>query len=178
MKIGAATHGDRRLGVVAIAVAIGALFAPLEALGVGVVAVGLLASRNLKDFEWREPLWVVGSVGLVLVAVASGLPELAASGLERGEVTFVWVQAVPLAGAAALLGALIGAPAAVLFAAALVDRALDLRMEGAALACAIGTAVGPLGPLVVAGALRKGILRWLVQIALGLLWIWAWTRWA
>ena len=30
--------------------------------------------------------------------------------------------------------------------------------------------------LVVAGALRKGIGRWLVQVAIGMAWVWAWTR--
>jgi hypothetical protein len=71
---------------------------------------------------------------------------------------------------------LIGAPAVALFLAALVDRTLDLRMDGFATVCAIACAVGPLGTLVVARALRKGIVRWLLQVALGMAWVWLWMR--
>ena len=76
----------------------------------------------------------------------------------------------------AILSALVGAPASVLLVAAVLDRGLDVRMEAFAVACTVGAVVGPLGPLVVAGALRKGLLRWFLQVVLGLVWVWAWTE--
>jgi hypothetical protein len=166
--------GDRRLGWVTLGVFLVALEAPVWALGGGVLLAAALTFRNLPHFEWREPLWVFGSVGLVLVAVSSGLVELAATGLEAGSTNLDWFAIPPLFAAAAVLAALIGAPGVVLFVAALIDRALDLRMEGFATACAVACAVGPLGPLVVAGALRKGFGRWLVQVLIGMAWVWAW----
>jgi hypothetical protein len=168
--------GDRRLGWVTVLVFLGAFVAPLWALGTGVILAAALTFRNLLHFEWREPLWVLGSMGLVLVAVSSGLVELAAIGLEDGSENLDWFGVLPLFVAVVAFGALIGAPALALFLAALVDRALDLRMEGFATVCAIACAVGPLGSLVVARALRKGIVRWILQVVLGMAWVWVWTR--
>jgi hypothetical protein len=168
--------GDRRLGWVTVAVFVGAFVAPLWALGAGVILAAALTFRNLPHFEWREPLWVLGSTGLVLVAVSSGIVELAATGLEDGSVNLDWFGVLPLFAAVATLGAFIGAPALALFLAALVDRALDLRMDGFATVCAVACAVGPLGSLVVARALRKGLVRWILQVALGMAWVWVWTR--
>ncbi len=176
LKSDALKSGDRRLGWVTLGVFVLALVAPLWALLAGVILAAGLTFRNLPHFEWREPLWVLGGMGLVLVAVSSGLVELAAMGLEAGAVNLDWFGVVPLFAAVALFGALIGAPAVTLFVAALIDRALDLQLDGFATTCAVACAVGPLGTLVVAGALRKGIGRWLLQVAIGMAWVWAWTR--
>jgi hypothetical protein len=176
LKTDGLKSGDRRLGWVTVAVFLAAFVAPLWALGGGVVLAAALTYRNLPHFEWREPLWVLGGMGLVLVAVSSGLVELAAIGLEEGSTSLDWFGVLPLFAGTAVLGALIGAPAVALFVAALIDRSLDLRMESFATVCAVACAVGPLGTLVVARALRKGIVRWILQVLLGMAWVWLWVR--
>ncbi len=57
-----------------------------------------------------------------------------------------------------------------LLTSAVLDRALDLTVDGVPTALAAGLAVGGLAPLVIVGAVREGLLRWAAQVFLALLW--------
>ena len=69
-----------------------------------------------------------------------------------------------------LLGALLNGAGGGLVAVSFFDRALSLRIPHAALYVTVGLAVGGLGPLVLAGAVREGLRGWLLQVGLGLAW--------
>jgi hypothetical protein len=53
----------------------------------------------------------------------------------------------------------------------LLDRAMSLNIDGARLALTAGLAVGGLGPLVVAGALRAGWKRWFLQVVVTVIYV-------
>jgi hypothetical protein len=174
-------------GVTAVVALIGA-FAPTllgPALGVGVLALAGLALARRGAAQTLDgealgrllgpTLWTLGSVVLALVATAAGLPLVAAEGLAQ-VMDQVGPVLMPLGVAvAASLSALIDGPAAGLLLAAFVDRAAFYRGDGLALVAMLGAAVGGLGPLVVAGALRAGLLRWLAQVGLAVAWAWVLT---
>ena len=73
---------------------------------------------------------------------------------------------IVLAGGAALLSAVCGEQAATLVTEGLLVRSQGLQLTNLHTAMAAGLAVGGLGPLVVAGALKHGLLRWVAQVAL------------
>lgn len=151
--------GSLLLAVLAISARGGALFSDRELLGV-----------LLSPF-----FWALGSTVAVLVATAGGVPHLGALGLEL-VVDRVGPWLLPgVAAASALLAALLDGSAAGLLLAALVDRAAFYRGDGLALAAMAGAASGGLGPLIIAGGLRAGWWRWLVQVAMAVGWAWVMT---
>ncbi len=58
-----------------------------------------------------------------------------------------------------------------------MDRALDLRVPGLAVALAVGIGVGGLGPLVIAGAVREGFRRWVLAVVLAAIYVQLIDRW-
>ncbi len=162
--------GSRAVTAVGLAVAVGAALLPgMAAAPLLVGAVVLLAlgwRRAAEPGTWREPLWVLGSVTLALIGAISGLWELLAGSLEWMANDWGAVPLGPLAGLAGLVALFVDGPLAGLGAAAALDRALDLRGPGVGFALAVGAAVGGMGPLVVAGAVKQGFRRWVLGVLL------------
>lgn len=174
---------------IAAVTALAATFVPgaaAPALLAGAVVLGVIAlrhngaalatNRELLGTAIGPPLWVLGGVLVVLVMTAGGAPQLAALGLEEiadqvGPLLLPGVAAI-----GALAAALFDGAAAGLLLAAIDDRALFYRDDGLALAAMTGAAAGGLGPLVIAGGLRAGWWRWLLQVSLAVLWVWVLTR--
>lgn len=146
----------------------------LAALTVGCLGAAALHARvRTRVAVSLGPLaWAIGSVALVLIATAGGVPEFAAAAMEQAEVYWGSVPLPVVTGMAGLLGMMLDAPAAALLGTAAVDRTLDLLApEGLALAIAAGVGAGGLGPLVAAGGLRKGLPRWIVGVLLAVVWV-------
>ncbi|MEL6349021.1 MAG: hypothetical protein AAFV53_38305 [Myxococcota bacterium] len=136
----------------------------------GCVGMAALAWPNRQAIDWQMPLRAAMIAAVVVLSATAGLPEMAALGLEEiAEPLGAWFKpALTLAGAlVAMLGDTAGAG---LFADAMLDRAMDLHVAGAAAALAAGITAGGLGPLLLARAFREGWLRWLIQIAIAVGW--------
>jgi len=172
-----ARQGSRAVTVVSVAVAAGAVVWPGSVpalLALGALAMGALALRRGARVEERRAellgsvmapaLWTFGSVVVVLVACAAGLSGVAAQGLEEVAVGLGVRLGPALGGLAALAAALVDGPAAGLFSTAVIDRGLELRGVDLGLSLGLGAAAGGLGPLVIAGGLRAGWWRWLLQV--------------
>lgn len=167
--------GDRRVTAVAAATALLALIpglAPWALLAGGAALGGIAWKKGQKEPPAGELAWVAASVVLVLGAVAGGLSELTASSLEWLDGLWGHLPAglmVALSGLAALL---VDGPAVALYGASVMDRALSFSDPLSTLrAVAVGAALGGLGPLVAAGAVRAGIGRLLGTLVVGsLLW--------
>ena len=166
--------GDLPRTLMLIAVAVLALvpgFA-LIAVGAGIVGLGVLGRAHLKEGDWGWVLWVAAAAMLGLIAIAGGVPELAATGLElAGEQLGEW-GAPGLALVGALLAALTDGTVAAVCAAGIYDSALSLNIPGAALGMAAGVAVGGLGPLIAAGAWRAGWKRWTLHVIVTVVYVW------
>ena len=70
-----------------------------------------------------------------------------------------------------LQAALVDGGAGGFIAHAVADRALDLQVEHAFLALSTGAALGGLGPLFIAGAVKEGLARYLGTLLIGWLYI-------
>ena len=139
-------------------------------LGVGCVMMAALAGAQIREIDLRPVGWIFGLCVLVLLATTAGLPELAALGLETIHETLGGLLLPAVAGIGALAAVLGEGASAALLGSAIFDRALDLSVEGVPAALVAGLAVGGLSPLIVAGALREGLLRWAVQVILAIAW--------
>lgn len=159
-------------GITALAALIAGPYAWMAVL-IGCVGMGALAlSGERETIDWQLPLRALFVCMLVVLSASVGLPELAALGLEEnGETVGRLLKPVlAVVGAlAAMLGDTFGAG---LFAEALLDRAHNFQIPGAAASLAAGVTVGGLGPLLIARAVRHGLLRWGIQIALAVAWAW------
>ncbi len=168
------TNGGMRRTLVVVAVALFAcvpgwtLWAVLAGIAGGLVMVrNRLASVDLRHIGWMGIACVLG-----LIAIAGGVPEMAASGLEiiGEQLGDLGAPALTLAGA--ILAALTDGTAASIFGLGVLDRAMSLQIPGAWLGMTAGLAVGGLGPLLAAGALRAGLLRWAAQVVVAVVYIW------
>ncbi len=138
----------------------------LPALGAGIVTMAVLGREQIRELRPAPLTWTLFTAALALCGVAAGLPEGLALGIEQAG-GFLGDLATPaVAAAAALISTLLGGSGSAVLLAATLDRALSLRGDELPLAMMAGCAMGGLGPLVVAGALREGWRRWLGQIAL------------
>lgn len=144
----------------------------LGAVGAGIVGLCVLGRDQLPEVEVGWVLWVAVAALLGLIAIAGGVPEMGATGLELiGEQMGEW-GAPGLALAGALLAALTDGTVAAVCAVGVYDSALSLNIPGAALGMAAGVAVGGFGPLIAAGAWRAGWKRWLVHVAVTVAYVW------
>jgi hypothetical protein len=170
--LGAGAGGVKRVVFIA-AVAIAAVFPDLTlpALGAGIVVFAWLSRARRGPIDLASMSWTLMAAVLVLIAIAGGTPEHAARGLELiGEDLGAWL--LPgMAVSAALLSALTDGVAGSLFGLAVLDRAMSLRIDGVGTALATGCAVGGIGPLVAAGALRAGWRRWLLTVAIAVVYV-------
>ena len=153
-------------GVIAVAVLGMARELALEGLAVGCgLMLYQLRSRALSA-DLRPLGWLVGSVLVVLVATAGGVFSLGGQGLEElWSITGERTRLI-LSGGAVVLSALCGEQAASLVTEGLLLRSPGLQIADLHTSMAAGLAVGGLGPLVVAGALKHGLLRWAAQVVL------------
>ncbi|MDG1481455.1 MAG: hypothetical protein P8R54_17805 [Myxococcota bacterium] len=155
--------------VVATAAIFAGDFLP-HVLAAGCLLMAGLAGGKLRVVDLRPVGWCFGLTVLVLLSTASGLPELAAWGLELvQEILGSW-RMPGLTAIGVLIAVLSEGISGALLTSAVLDRALDLTVEGVPTALAAGLAVGGLAPLVIVGAVREGLLRWAVQVFLALLW--------
>lgn len=167
-------------GVTPLALGYGGL--ELAALGLGLAAVGLVrggsnvptfARPNLREGARTLSLFV-WLAGLAWVSALSGVPDLAASGIESlppmipGHAT-VWIGAF-----AAVLGAIGYEPAVAMVAADVLDHASQLRGTWAADAIRVGLSVGAGLPILMLTRckLRVGLPLWLAQVCLALGYLW------
>jgi hypothetical protein len=154
-------------------VGIAALFPTftLPALVLGTVALAIVSKHRRGPIDLAAVAWSIVGLFLVLIAIAGGAPEHAARGIELvAEPLGAWFLPL-ITAAAAILSALTDGTAASLLCVSVMDRALSLRVEGTWAALAAGVAVGGLGPLIAAGALRQGSLRWLAQLVAAVVYV-------
>lgn len=171
-----APKGRWSVSAVGAATALGAvLLGPHAwiALLLGMVGLAALAGRaGLKEIDWQLPVKTALIGGLIISAAAGGIPELIAEGLEFAQ-RLTGAALKPLVAAvSALAAAALDSTGAALLADATLDRARSLTTSGVAASMAAGIAVGSVGPLLVAGALREGWKLWLAQIGIAVLWAW------
>lgn len=145
---------------------------------VGGAALLLALGRSEQRISvWSEVAWTLAGLVLALITAASGLWELAAESLEQ--IAGIW-GSIPMGLVALVSGLaamLIDGPATGICAAALAERAMDLRSPGFALALAIGSAVGGIGPLAVVRASRRGARRWLLGVVIAAIYAAVLARW-
>jgi hypothetical protein len=136
----------------------------MEGLAIGCGVLLYQLRGEVKKADLRPLAWLLGGALTVLVAVSGGVMALAGLGLVELQAMWGEQLLIPLAGAGALLSAFCGGESASLIAVAIMERSPGLQIEGMFTALVGGLAVGGLGPLVVAGALKEGLLRWAVQV--------------
>ena len=155
--------------LVALAAALSGVWLP-HVLAAGCVVMAVLAGERVRSVELKPVALVGGLVVLSMLATASGLTELAAWGIEYVQESLGVLLLPVLTAAGALVSLLADGTAGALLGAAIVDRALDLRVTGVPAALAAGLAVGGLTPLLMVGAVREGLPRWMLQVLLAVLW--------
>lgn len=144
----------------------------LWALLAGILLYAAIDREHLREVDLTHVVWIGVAAMLGLIAIAGGVPEMGASGLELiGEQLGEW-GAPGLALAGALLSALTDGTAAAVCGLGLLDRAMSLQIEGSTLGLAAGLAVGGFGPLIAAGAWRAGWKRWTLQVVATVVYIW------
>ncbi len=131
----------------------------------GTLPVWIWKSR--QNFPWRSLVYVAGVFACVNLAVASGLPEMAAWGLEEFPMDVHFVLPIALLVASALLSALIGSIPIAFFGVALFERLMDLPSIGLSTGpllavYGLGLVVGNIRPLIWAQAVRENLLHWFV----------------
>lgn len=168
-----AVDGDKRVTAIAIGAGLLALVPgmALPAVWGGALLLGGLALLKRRgagggSVDLNPLLWAVGAGVLVLVATAAGTPMVIALGIEEVQNAFMAWGPAAFLGAGAGVSALVGGHGASLLAQAVLERSPGLAVPGAVTALMVGLAVGGLGPLIAVGAVRKGLLRWLLQVAL------------
>ena len=162
----------RLVPLIAVAVVACIPGAALWALFCG-IAIGLYQARtNLQRIELGYVGWMVSAMCLGLIAIAGGAPEMAATGLELVGEQMGSLGAPALTLAGAVLAALTDGTAAAVCGLGVLDRAMSIQVDGATLGLTCGLAVGGLGPLIAAGALRAGWKRWLLQVVVAVVFVW------
>ena len=143
----------------------------------GILMLGVMAQRRAGQVDIGGSIWQISAVILAVVAVAGGAPEQAAVGLELILETLDWWASPLLVAAAALLTALTDATAMAIVCQSIVGRAMALDPVLIVTPMTMGVAVGGLGPLLVAGALRAGWRLWLAQVSVAIVWGCIWAVW-
>lgn len=180
--LGEPGQGSRAVSGLALGTALLAMVPglALPALCAGILGMGGLAFANrgtARGGGGAEIAWALGSVGLVLISVAAGLPEYIGFGLEQGSDYLGRLPLFALTLASGLVSAMVDSPATSLLTAATLDRCPSLVEPGLGLSLGLGAAVGGTGPLVAAGALFVGWRRWLVVLLLAAAWMAALSPW-
>jgi hypothetical protein len=141
----------------------------------GILMLGIVGQRRIGRGGLDGAVWQIAAVILAVLAVAGGAPEQAAFGLELVVETLDWWASPLLVGASALLTALTDATAMAIVCQSIVVRAMALDASLIVTPMAMGVAVGGLGPLLVAGAVRAGWRLWLGQVLVAMVWgcVWA-----
>ncbi len=155
--------------VALIAVLLPALLLPALVVGCGVMLA--LAGPGALRAHRKALVWPLGVVALVILSTAGGVAELTAWGLEELQSLLGAALLPVLTGAGALVAALTDDGGAALLAVAHRDRALSVTVPDVQVALVAGIAVGGLGPLIAADAVRAGLLRWLVQVGIAIAWV-------
>ena len=124
--------------------------------------------QSRQRFPWRSLVYVCGVFACVNLAVASGLPEVAAWGLEELPMDVHFVLPVAILVASALLSALVGSIPMAFFGVALFERLIDLPSIGLSTGpllavYGVGLVVGNIRPLIWAKAFRQSIFHWSVS---------------
>lgn len=147
-------------------------------LGAIVAGIGLFvywSREGQRPLELATPAWQMAALVLAVLAIGGGAAEQAAVGLELS-VELLGDWAAPLiVGVTAVLAALTDGLAMAVFSQGVIDRALSLDSSLLAAPMAAGIAVGGLGPLVVAGALKAGWKLWVLQVMAAILWGYLWA---
>lgn len=142
------------------------------------VGIGLFvywSREGQRPLELATPAWQMAALVLAVLAIGGGAAEQAAVGLEVSlELLGDWA-APALVGAMAVLAALTDGLAMAVFAQGVIDRAMSLDAHVLAAPMAVGAAVGGLGPLVAAGALKAGWRLWVLQVLVAVVWGWLWA---
>lgn len=165
-----------KVGLV-ISVAVVATLPGMTAVGlvVGILGLGLIAHERRGHIDLAGSVWQVCAVGLALLAVVGGAPELAAQGLEVSFELLGWLAPPLMVAASALLTAFTDSTAMALIAQAITDRSMALPAESIVTPLATGVAVGGLAPLIAAGAFRAGLKLWGLQVVVAVLWSALWA---
>lgn len=124
--------------------------------------------QSRQNFPWRSLVYVCGVFACVNLAVASGLPEVAAWGLEELPMDVHFILPVAILIASAFLSALVGSIPMAFFGVALFERLMDLPSIGLSTGpllavYGIGLVVGNIRPLIWARAVRQNIFHWSVS---------------
>jgi len=165
----------RSLFVLLVAVAACVPGADYWAVGVGLVGGLIMVRSRLGSVDLGYLCWMVVAIALALMAIAGGTPEMAATGLEYiGEQLGTW-GAPGLTVVGAVFAALTDGTAAAVCGLGVLDRAMSLQIQGASFGLAAGLAVGGLGPLMAAGALRAGWRRWALQVLVAVVYVAVWA---
>ena len=166
-----ALHGVLLAVIVAAAVPGLTLWAILAGIGLFVY----WSREGQRPLELATPAWQMAALVLAVLAIGGGAAEQAAVGLELSvELLGEWAPPI-LVGATALLAALTDGLAMAVFSQGIIDRAMSLDAGLLVAPMAAGVAVGGLGPLVAAGALKAGWRLWLLQVLAAVLWGWLWA---
>ena len=143
-----------------------------------VAGIGLFvywSREGQRPLELATPAWQMATLVLAVLAIGGGAAEQAALGLETTvELLGEWAPPL-LVAAAALLTALTDGLGMAVFSQGIIDRAMSLDPATLAAPLAAGVAVGGLGPLVVAGALKAGWRLWILQVMVAVCWGWLWA---
>ena len=124
--------------------------------------------KSRQNFPWRSLVYVAGVFACVNLAVASGLPEMAAWGLEELPMDVHFVLPTAILVASALLSALIGAIPMAFFGVALFERLMDLPSIGLSTGpllalYGVGLVAGNIRPMIWAKTVRPNIFHWFIS---------------
>jgi len=124
--------------------------------------------KSRTSFPWRSLVYVAGVFACVNLAVASGLPEMAAWGLEELPMDVHFVLPTAILVASALLSALIGAIPMAFFGVALFERLMDLPSIGLSTGpllalYGVGLVAGNVRPMIWAKAVRQNVFYWFIS---------------
>lgn len=157
---------------------------PVMALGVALAAVGFVGGGQVRlggatPRAGLGPAWVALVFGagvwlLTLVYAGEGL----ATALEQARLYLPGRDNLAVGAGSILTGMLFQEGGAALFLQSALDRALSLRGDGVRESMLVGLSIGGGLPLLIAtgSRLRVGVPLWLVQVAMGLAFLW--WRWS
>lgn len=137
-------------------------------LGILLCTLPVWIWKSRTSFPWRFLVYVAGAFACVNLAVASGLPEMAAWGLEELPMDVHFALPIIILVASALLSALVGAIPMAFFGVALFERLMDLPSIGLSTGpllslYGVGLVVGNIRPMIWAKSVRQNIFYWLIS---------------
>lgn len=147
----------------------------LWAIAAGIGLFVFWSREEQRPLELATPAWQLAALALAVLAIGGGAAEQAALGLELSvELLGDWAAPL-LVGVTALLSALTDGLAMAVFCQGIIDRSMSLDSILLVTPMTAGVAVGGLGPLIAAGAIKVGWRLWLLQVVVAMIWGWLWA---